>query len=79
MNFMKNKRFKLYPTPGTPRPPPVCVLSGFWCFCANKLLYCFVLYCTIVYCDKPPSDEFLSETKKLRFVSDKFQHWNSKT
>ena len=63
---MKNKRSKLYPNPGTPRPPPVCVLSGFWCFCANKLLYCFVLYCIIIL-----SDGFLSETKQLRFTSDK--------
>ena len=65
---MKNKRSKLYPNPGAPRPPPVCVLSGFWCFCANKLLYCFVLYCIIVL-----SDGFLSETKQLRFASDKLQ------
>ena len=72
MNFMKNKRSKLYVIPGTPTTPPVCVLSGFWCFCVNKLLYCFVLYCTILYCDRLlkgryPSDRFPGETKTNTF------------
>ena len=54
--------------PPHPRPYVSCLVFGV--FCVNKLLYCFVLYCTIVYCDKTSSDEFLSETKKLRLVSD---------
>ena len=66
MNFMMNRdpNYILPLEPPDPRPYVSCLVSGV--FCANKLLYCFVLYCTIVL-----SDGFLSETKQLKFASDK--------